>query len=96
MEELDTSFRPLAGIMVLIERNGVLCITLNILSVPLRGLWFLSKHHDNVKEKHLHLSVPLRDYGSYLHYYYHEYAQSEEQVSVPLRGLWFLSITIFT
>ena len=38
------SFRPLAGIMVLIDKqfllNGVLPL---VVSVPLRGLWFLSE-----------------------------------------------------
>ena len=36
-------FRPLAGIMVLIEDTLIkTCITSTLVSVPLRGLWFLS------------------------------------------------------
>ena len=37
------SFRPLAGIMVLIEAQDTgLIVSCTVVSVPLRGLWFLS------------------------------------------------------
>ena len=63
-----TCFRPLAGIMVLItDLNSLWIKRRNTVSVPLRGLWFLS----------FMVLVGL-DTISHL-------------VSVPLRGLWFLS-----
>ena len=42
----QNSFRPLAGIMVLIEYAIWILLELQgIVSVPLRGLWFLSSYY---------------------------------------------------
>ena len=43
------SFRPLAGIMVLIDVIGQRGFVDDIVSVPLRGLWFLSSAEKIVK-----------------------------------------------
>ena len=55
-------FRPLAGIMVLIDiAKGVYISAMLEVSVPLRGLWFLSRTH--VKGEIImmkQVSVPLR------------------------------------
>ena len=60
-------FRPLAGIMVLIEnREESVDVESKKVSVPLRGLWFLSV-------------------------IYQIQVNNDLGVSVPLRGLWFLS-----
>ena len=62
------SFRPLAGIMVLIEDLGkCILVRRGIVSVPLRGLWFLSTAHRNTTlVKQLWFPSPCGDYGSYL------------------------------
>ena len=85
------SFRPLAGIMVLI-RHWILflCLKHFKVSVPLRGLWFLSDGSRTVYTAEPLFPSPCGDYGSYqmllgmLMY-------DAVAVSVPLRGLWFLS-----
>ena len=56
------SFRPLAGIMVLIAKTASLITSAETLvSVPLRGLWFLSfKQAMAIVNSILNVSVPLR------------------------------------
>ena len=87
-------FRPLAGIMVLIvhemchlwqEYDGV--------SVPLRGLWFLSDRPIMVIWL-CQFPSPCGDYGSYQGWQ-PAYWWDKPYVSVPLRGLWFLSEKIW-
>ena len=60
-------------------------------SVPLRGLWFLSTLilKRNQKGQCLFPS-PCGDYGSYLKHFKKK-CYISKRVSVPLRGLWFLS-----
>ena len=88
------SFRPLTGIMVLIEQKKYFRVwRKQYVSVPLRGLWFLSAEQDQaVGPFPLRFPSPYGDYGSYL---YREKVDDERLigllVSVPLRGLWFLS-----
>ena len=54
-------FRPLAGIMVLIELNSnAIQKVLYKVSVPLRGLWFLSEALTAGQRLVLVVSVPLR------------------------------------
>ena len=55
-------FRPLAGIMVLIEESGEDDdVLFEEFSVPLRGLWFLSRRHSRLYVAGtLQFSVPLR------------------------------------
>ena len=69
-------FRPLAGIMVLIDMDtDEWRATQNNISVPLRGLWFLSKSAYSKKENgSTKISVPLRGLwflstGLATHYY---------------------------
>ena len=63
-----------------------------VVSVPLRGLWFLSLARQACLYQHgREFPSPCGDYGSY-----HGMAQKDcqyhwQEVSVPLRGLWFLS-----
>ena len=60
-------------------------------SVPLRGLWFLSKRIKSGLQKIMKFPSPCGDYGSY-HLIANEVWQGmKRSVSVPLRGLWFLS-----
>ena len=57
------SFRPLAGIMVLILSFLTLFVALkHVVSVPLRGLWFLSEDSDfpSQLKNPAGVSVPLR------------------------------------
>ena len=61
-------------------------------SVPLRGLWFLSSaSYSALCDLQASFPSPCGDYGSY-----HDDAiangESYYYVSVPLRGLWFLSV----
>ena len=89
-----TSFRPLAGIMVLINiiTKQTMYRNLKGVSVPLRGLWFLSNnnkpHSNNRKER---VSVPLRGLWFLSLLMALNYKKILCMVSVPLRGLWFLS-----
>ena len=61
-------FRPLAGIMVLIDALlDVVTAVNDYVSVPLRGLWFLSFPYINGYTHWLNLfPSPCGDYGSYL------------------------------
>ena len=64
----------------------------NIVSVPLRGLWFLSQRDKLIKRRSALFPSPCGDYGSYLEsQLWNE--DFKPNVSVPLRGLWFLSTT---
>ena len=67
------SFRPLTGIMVLIScgHEGTIEVFGKAVSVPLRGLWFLSTYEVSRKDilKVLFPS-PYGDYGSYQNYNY--------------------------
>ena len=55
------SFRPLAGIMVLIAiRKHGAYMTPEKVSVPLRGLWFLSRNGCHKRQYRTAVSVPLR------------------------------------
>ena len=61
-------------------------------SVPLRGLWFLSGRLSYGKqEKTNRFPSPYGDYGSYQHVTHYIVEGGPFDVSVPLRGLWFLS-----
>ena len=67
----------------------------SLVSVPLRGLWFLSSFFacassSSVKRM---FPSPCGDYGSYP-VAQRKIQQGAFQVSVPLRGLWFLSDSI--
>ena len=59
-------FRPLAGIMVLIDSNSGHCGYEPHVSVPLRGLWFLSRQQHDEQGKGIVFPSPCGDYGSYL------------------------------
>ena len=62
------SFRPLAGIMVLITAYlNAEDVARGFVSVPLRGLWFLSQLQkgENIMTM-LKFPSPCGDYGSYL------------------------------
>ena len=60
-------------------------------SVPLRGLWFLSDNELLTAQKYLcTVSVPLRGLW-FLSLREEKVMRKYEIVSVPLRGLWFLS-----
>ena len=62
------SFRPLAGIMVLIdEKKKMIEEKREMVSVPLRGLWFLSRIIDDVNDydEFMEFPSPCGDYGSY-------------------------------
>ena len=64
-------------------------------SVPLRGLWFLSGNtqstHSPIHDKNSMFPSPCGDYGSYRQDAQCFNGRLEGKVSVPLRGLWFLS-----
>ena len=55
-------FRPLAGIVVLISAcaNMLLIFSKSVVSVPLRGLWFLSSLDNSCTGAERLVSVPLR------------------------------------
>ena len=63
-----TRFRPLTGIVVLIAKHSILSIqTANRVSVPLRGLWFLSGDYIVATgEVDQWFPSPYGDCGSYL------------------------------
>ena len=61
-----------------------------VVSVPLRGLWFLSRRPFLQQLKRLLFPSPYGDYGSYRTVHF-RVLHMEPEVSVPLRGLWFLS-----
>ena|GEM_PF-2155424 len=87
----SSGFRPLAGIMVLIQTvliDGL--IAGRLVSVPLRGLWFLSRLNFLTNLKKFKFPSPYGDYGSY-HLSLSFLMAFRHLVSVPLRGLWFLS-----
>ena len=109
------SFRPLAGIMVLIisrvhqhrqktkfpspcgdygsyRSDSVMAKIEQEVSVPLRGLWFLSKPLMIYVSSPLYVSVPLRGLWFLSFRQVLPLPTSGGIVSVPLRGLWFLSI----
>ena len=60
-------FRPLAGIMVLIDGEQIANVFLyHKVSVPLRGLWFLSESYlANILDGEKVFPSPCGDYGSY-------------------------------
>ena len=87
-------FRPLAGIMVLIMKRTEMYKALDgkKVSVPLRGLWFLSVISlSTIVTSVKRFPSPCGDYGSYRAYLDYLDAKAQYIVSVPLRGLWFLS-----
>ena len=60
-------------------------------SVPLRGLWFLSLNEEGVTDiAQATVSVPLRGLW-FLSFVSNQPRGKYKVVSVPLRGLWFLS-----
>ena len=71
-----------------------LFVMLFVISVPLRGLWFLSAqmifYGDDFNPK---FPSPCGDYGSY-RYAVLLLGDSWNEISVPLRGLWFLSVEV--
>ena len=81
-------FRPLAGIMVLIITMASLYEINQSISVPLRGLWFLSS--PSVIFGTCGISVPLRGLW-FLSMTSVHVSSIHVPISVPLRGLWFLS-----
>ena len=85
-------FRPLTGIMVLILLAAARkpSATL-VVSVPLRGLWFLSDASSFLATIPFMFPSPYGDYGSYLRQSLLSPRLNSLVVSVPLRGLWFLS-----
>ena len=60
------------------------------LSVPLRGLWFLSVQRPQLLRGMAKLSVPLRGLW-FLSWVFTQRSSARTVLSVPLRGLWFLS-----
>ena len=59
-------FRPLAGIMVLIGTDcALIFLPACFVSVPLRGLWFLSSSASFSKACAFLFPSPCGDYGSY-------------------------------
>ena len=90
-------FRPLAGILVLISQKKSQDTTWPILvSVPLRGLWFLSQSSspDGYERATEAFPSPCGDYGSYHNALNPFVFCVIAEVSVPLRGLWFLSMLL--
>ena len=88
------SFRPLTGIMVLImTREQAIRNYVENVSVPLRGLWFLSVTLLHTRTQGRNVSVPLRGLW-FLSYIKRSFVLLVFIVSVPLRGLWFLSFVI--
>ena len=63
--------------------------TVQAVSVPLRGLWFLSILNRAMTTNGNGFPSPYGDYGSYAGYLPTD--ETSRNVSVPLRGLWFLS-----
>ena len=61
-------------------------------SVPLRGLWFLSRENNDPRKKYMTVSVPLRGLWFLSSDDDAIFNEDYEEVSVPLRGLWFLSL----
>ena len=90
---LHVSFRPLAGIMVLIYTvKKVVDIADGVVSVPLRGLWFLSWYEALALAIFaVVVSVPLRGLWFLSKTIFNYQRTNRKAVSVPLRGLWFLS-----
>ena len=62
-------------------------------SVPLRGLWFLSKSTGTTALECPEVSVPLRGLWFLSRCRWSAKLTASIRVSVPLRGLWFLSLT---
>ena len=62
-----------------------------IVSVPLRGLWFLSIFDKGRSNRICKFPSPCGDYGSYHVSPLSLNGNAYSYVSVPLRGLWFLS-----
>ena len=68
-----------------------------LVSVPLRGLWFLSKNYERINEVlESAVSVPLRGLWFLSTTGETMRAKLIVRVSVPLRGLWFLSLSLIT
>ena len=64
-------------------------------SVPLRGLWFLSADEQKIKEEVEQFGFrPLTGIMVLIVMYWPELHTKTPAVSVPLRGLWFLSINV--
>ena len=121
-KSIITSFRPLTGIMVLIDLQnyykdkvyvrfrpltGIMVLIFDFLlpfnvcfynvSVPLRGLWFLSiLNCVEIEPGTTGVSVPLRGLWFLSAYVTFKRVVAEDSVSVPLRGLWFLSVSAST
>ncbi len=91
MVEASRRFRPLAGIMVLIDYYYSASRRRFPVSVPLRGLWFLS--HRRIVERGYRRKRfrPLAGIMVLIAKKYRRDEGWENLVSVPLRGLWFLS-----
>ena len=64
-------------------------------SVPLRGLWFLSYVYQLNNEDLVMLSFrPLAGIMVLINCFQQRLCRTYYEVSVPLRGLWFLSLLI--
>ena len=62
------------------------------ISVPLRGLWFLSFEYERRRDSHEdNISVPLRGLWFLSVKMLSGSTRTTTRISVPLRGLWFLS-----
>ena len=86
------SFRPLAGIMVLIaDAVSASNSSILIVSVPLRGLWFLSISSEIESLKYNYRFRPLAGIMVLIRKRCRNKGLKSPKVSVPLRGLWFLS-----
>ena len=93
----NQSFRPLAGIMVLIDRTLTIEYSRAVqVSVPLRGLWFLSSQKAFTFLHHLKATFPspCGDYGSYLWLYFGDY-QADSSCFRPLAGIMVLIRTLY-
>ena len=89
--ESRTSFRPLAGIMVLIRKMGALILSYILSFRPLAGIMVLIIFANGGSIAALNVSVPLRGLWFLSDISSLPMVNDVDEVSVPLRGLWFLS-----
>ena len=91
---LRVGFRPLAGIMVLIKREGFIYPNTSESFRPLAGIMVLIGGTDSVHEFGACSFRPLAGIMVLINRFKFLKRECEKEVSVPLRGLWFLSFKI--
>ncbi len=89
----EDGFRPLAGIMVLIITSRIFVHVGITVSVPLRGLWFLSRNGEITMIRHYwhKFPSPCGDYGSYRRQHCYQ-VHREGKSFRPLAGIMVLII----